>query len=207
MNRSKLENPIVFFENWAKIDKDEGMETGHADSVKFMFKKIFEKQRQTFNFLDVGCGNGWAVRKMSYEDMCNYSAGIDGSVSMIQKAKSKDKVSEYFCENLMNWTPNMKYDVVHSMEVFYYFNHPKEILSKIYDNWLCDNGFFIFGIDHYRENKLSLNWPEECGVFMKTHSINEWKEILLNVGFKNIDHWQVGQKDDWCGTLIFAANK
>ena len=40
-----------------------------------------------------------------------------------------------------------------------------------------------------------------------TMSINEWKNLLLNVGFKNIHNWQVGQKDDWAGTLVFYTEK
>ena len=70
--------------------------------------------------------------------------------------------------------------------------------------------FFLFIVCLYfckNENKSAINWPQECGVFMNTKSINEWNEILVNVGFKNIQYWQVGEKDNWAGTLVFFAEK
>lgn len=205
--KTELKNPVEFFGNWAEIGKDEGMEKGHANSVQFMIDKILENRSKSFTFLDAGCGNGWVVRKMKEVELCTYSAGIDGAKKMIEKAKSIDEISDYFCSDLLDWKINKSYDVIHSMEVFYYFENPEKIIKKIYDEWLKDNGTFIFGIDHYKENKSAINWPQECGVFMKTLSIEEWKEILFNAGFKNIEYWQVGQKDDWAGTLVFQAQK
>ena len=35
----------------------------------------------------------------------------------------------------------------------------------------------------------------------------EWVSIIDNVGFKNIEYWRVGEKDDWKGTLIISATK
>ena len=205
--KNKLKNPVEFFGNWAEIGKDEGMEKGHANSVQFMLNKIIETQNPPYSFIDAGCGNGWVVRKVQENHNCNFVSGIDGAKQMIEKAKSIDPKGNYFCENLINWNPNQKYGVVHSMEVFYYFENPEKIIQKIYDDWLKDNGILIFGIDHYEENKSAINWPEECGVFMNTMSIKKWKNLLLNVGFKNIQNWQVGQKDDWAGTLVFLAEK
>ena len=57
---------INTFNNWALVGKDEGMEKGHAPAVNQMLKIINAKTtilNQKFNFLDIGCGNGWVVRK------------------------------------------------------------------------------------------------------------------------------------------------
>ena len=50
------------FGEWARIGKDEGMEEGHASSVDEMLKFSLKERNlinQRFNFLDLGCGNGW----------------------------------------------------------------------------------------------------------------------------------------------------
>ena len=58
---------IDTFNKWAILDKDKGMERGHASSVSKMFD-IFSNEssiiNNPFNFLDLGCGNGWVVRKI-----------------------------------------------------------------------------------------------------------------------------------------------
>ena len=198
---------ISFFGKWAESGKDAGMEEHHSQSVNFMIDKISKSSKDNFSFIDAGCGNGWVVRKMKEHSRCKYSSGIDGAVQMVDKAKLIDPESDYFHSDLIEWNPNKKYDFVHSMEVFYYFRDVSKILEKIYKEWLCQDGKLIFGVDHYGENKPSLNWPEKCGVFMNTLSIEEWKKLLSSVGFKNIDYWQVGKKDDWVGTLIFYAEK
>ena len=93
------------------------------------------------------------------------------------------------------------------MEVFYYFKDPSVLLKKIHKDWLSEKGKLVFGIDHYLENKSSLDWPEKCGVFMNTLPISKWHDLISEAGFKNIRNWQVGKKKDWLGTLVFYAEK
>ena len=55
------------FGEWAETGKDIGMEKGHASAVEDMI--IFAIQERTnlernFSFLDLGCGNGWVVRRV-----------------------------------------------------------------------------------------------------------------------------------------------
>ena len=55
------------FSEWAQIGKDEGMEKGHASSVSEMLDFAFKEKTsigKKFSFLDLGCGNGWVVRKV-----------------------------------------------------------------------------------------------------------------------------------------------
>ena len=53
-----------------------------------------------FNFLDLGCGNGWVVKKFSNNNLCNLSVGVDGSKNMIKKAKNKDSKGKYYQSNI-----------------------------------------------------------------------------------------------------------
>ena len=81
---------INLFNKWAKLGKDEGMVVNHKHSVDYMLSLIpHEILCNPFSFLDVGCGNGWVVRKMSTLNQCTHTIGIDGAKSMIQKANQK----------------------------------------------------------------------------------------------------------------------
>ena len=200
-------SPIEIFSDWVDLGKDDGMEKNHSESVKTMLNIVL-KNLEDFTFIDAGCGNGWVVRMVSEMDSCFSAVGVDGSLKMIDKAKSLDNVSKYECAEISVWKPNQKKDVVHSMEVFYYFKDPLVVLKNIYDNWLNIDGKFIMGIDYYYENKTSHNWPEKTNVdTMTLLSTQEWKNIVSKAGFKNIESRRVGEKNEWKGTLIILATK
>ena len=82
------------FSNWALIGKDEGMERGHANSVKAMLELALPMVRDDFTAIDLGCGNGWVTRMLS-ELGATHSEGVDGAVEMINKAKSLDDAHKY----------------------------------------------------------------------------------------------------------------
>ena len=200
-------SPIEIFSDWVDLGKDDGMEKNHSESVKTMLNIVL-KNLEDFTFIDAGCGNGWVVRMVSEMDSCFSALGVDGSLKMIDKAKSLDNVSKYECAEISVWKPNQKKDIVHSMEVLYYFKDPLVVLKNIYDNWLNINGKFIMGIDFYYENKISHNWPEKTNVdTMTLLSTQEWKNIVSKAGFKNIESRRVGEKNEWKGTLIISATK
>ena len=201
---------IDIFDNWALKDKDKGMEKGHAPSVNAMFDIIYNRTKilnSNFNFLDLGCGNGWVVRKFSNNNLCNYSVGVDGSKNMIKKAKNKDSKGAYYQSNIESWNTDNQFDIVFSMETFYYLKNIDKVLKKIKSKYLNDNGFLIFGIDHYAENKPSLSWEKEIGIQTQTLSIKDWISKIKQANFKNIEYLQVGSDKDWEGTLIISAFK
>ncbi len=162
---------VDLFSSWAEMGKDEGMETGHAPSVEFMITKSIPKINGDFSAIDIGCGNGWLVRKLNTFDNCLQCTGIDGSESMIAKAKKIDSDGNYFCQKLPDWAPDEKVDLVISMEFLYYLKNPLKFLSELNKNWLNKNGILAIGIDHYLENTSSLSWSESLGVSMTTLSI------------------------------------
>jgi SAM-dependent methyltransferase len=199
--------PIEVFSDWVENGKDLGMESGHSKSVNNMVDYA-TKDQENFSFIDAGCGNGWVVRNISKSSKCSSAIGIDGSLKMITKAKKLGAFNNYVCEDLNSWVPKNKVDIVHSMEVFYYFERPDKLISYIYSNWLKDNGRLIIGIDFYFENTISHSWPDECGVsIMKLFTENEWIKFFNQAGFKNVTSWRFGKKRGWAGTLIITGIK
>ena len=149
-----MESPIKVFSNWVLSGKDEGMERNHSASVKNMIE-YSTKGIGNYSFIDAGCGNGWVIRGISSDPRCKQAIGIDGSAHMIEKAKKLDSKNQYYCKDLMKWSPDDKVNIVHSMEVFYYFENPDHLIKHFYSNWIKKGGRLIMGIDHYEENKPS----------------------------------------------------
>ena len=197
------------FNEWAQNGKDEGMKKNHFNSyryIKEIIKKEF-KNTKNISMADIGCGNGWATRDLLKESFITKAHGYDGALKMIEKAQSNIGGPSFFCTNLNNWKPDKKFDIIYSMEVIYYLKDPQNFIQQCYKKWINPGGLFIAGVDHYKENKPSLSWPEDLNVLMQTKSINDWRNILIHNNFSNCSVRQVNQKDDWSGTLIFWGRK
>ena len=198
---------ITTFDEWARLNKDEGMEKGHHASVAHMLDIIKKKYTKKFSLIDFGCGNGWVVRKFTNDSLCESAHGLDGAATMINKAIKADPEGIYFNEDITMWQPQQKYDVVFSMETLYYFESPGQIINKIYDDVLNENGMIIIGVDHYTENVPSLEWGEKFNLDITTLSIENWITLFESAGFNNIEYQQVEANNDWQGTLIITAYK
>ena len=199
------------FNTWAKNGKAELMEIEHGKNVsKFLRSIKFEKP---FVFLDVGCGNGWTVRKMAEEKNCKKAVGIDKSEKMIEQAnKNKTSSKERFIvTDIESMNPRMKFDFIFSMESLYYSDSIENALAKIY-RILKPEGQFFCGTDFYTENKATRRWAEVMKIQMHLHSKKEWKEMFKEVGFsvktKQIKDLQ--NKKKWkreLGTLFIVGTK
>jgi trans-aconitate methyltransferase len=198
--------PIDVFTEWAKDGRDERMARGHADSVNSMLDFALEDQVDPFTFIDAGCGNGWVVRMMGNHQLCKRATGVDGSEQMIKKAISFNSDNTYHCADLVNWRPESKADLIHSMEVFYYVKNPVGLIKHVTDNWLNPGGRLIMGIDYYTENKVSESWSEDCGISIMTRlSEAEWIDSFRRAGLTNVQSWREGAKEGWAGTLVVTG--
>ena len=193
------------FGEWAVKGKDKGMEKSHALPVGAMLDFILPK-KNNFTFLDLGCGNGWVVRKVAKNPLCIRAVGIDGAEKMISNAKSLSKDStEYILADIDTFQSVEKYDIIHSMEVLYYLDNPKEVIKKISEEWLKDNGRLIIGIDHYYENLESHSWQEKVGTRMLLLKEEEWLDMFKEAGFKQIECWRANKNSEWEGTLVITG--
>ena len=198
------------FNQWAQVGKDKGMEQNHAKSVEDMLSFALREKYsigKDFNFLDLGCGNGWVVKKIAKEQLCYESVGIDGADQMIKNAKKKDPVSEYILTDINSYQPKKKFDLIHSMEVLYYLSDPKRIIKNIYNSWMQINGRLIIGIDLYFENQESHTWEDRVGTEMKMFKESEWISFFELAGFREIKSWRSNKQKDWAGTLVVTGKK
>ena len=200
---------IKTFDDWALSRKDIKMEKGHTKSVDKMISIIKKKSEiinNKFSFLDLGCGNGWVVRKILKNNNCINAVGIDGSPNMIKIANEYQN-GNFHQERIENIKFNKKYDIIFSMETFYYLDDIQDVLTNIYKNGIRKNGMIIIGIDHYLENEPTLSWDTDYNLSTKTYGIKKWLSLFKLSGFKNTKHMIFGKNKDWHGTLIIFAVK
>ena len=171
------------FDSWAKAGRAEEMEGGHGVTVgKFLDSISFDKP---FSFLDIGCGNGWVVRKIAQLPKCKKAVGIDKSKNMIKIAMAK-KVSnkeEYACTSLESWRHAGKFDIIFSMESLYYSVPMEPALIKAF-KMLRTGGFFYCGTDFYSDNYLTKRWTKVMKIPMDLRSKAEWRKMFKEAGFK-----------------------
>ena len=202
-----LRSATDLFSEWADVGRDEGMERGHSASVEVMLKELLEGWNRPFRAMDIGCGNGWVVRRLSAHALCSHASGVDGAPSMIAKARTIDPDGDYIEAMLPEWTPGAPYDLVHTMECLYYLEDPLGFLQTLHDEWMLPGGRLVIGVDHYTENPASHDWGPSLNVHMALLSMDDWVSGLKEAGFTDITAMQVGAKEDWAGTLVLTANR
>ena len=199
-----MKTPIEVFSDWAISGKDEGMKENHFKPVMKMIE-LFENKYENPSIIDAGCGNGWAVREMKKNHLCVEALGVDGALGMIERAKKIDPNGNYIYYDLMAWEPATPVDIIHSMEVIYYFNDPKKIICHMKDKWLKPNGKLIMGLDFYKENSDCHDWPKQLDTRMTLLSINQWVELLKNCGLNDVMSYKTNITDSFEGTLVLYA--
>tara|TARA_Y100000996_G_C22557103_1_gene655860 strand:- start:139 stop:759 length:621 start_codon:yes stop_codon:yes gene_type:complete len=205
-----MQKPTEIFGKWAEEGKDVGMEKGHTKSVKDMLNFALQERiniGKNFSFLDLGCGNGWAARKVAKSTLCNDAVGLDGAEQMIINAKKTEGQVEYVHADINSYVPNKKFDLIHSMEVLYYLEDPAKKVKNFNNDWLEDQGRLIIGIDHYYENLDSHSWEEKVGTPMLMLKEAEWLDIFFESGLNDVKSWRSNPSKDWSGTLVLTGKK
>ena len=205
-----MREAIDVFGEWAETGKDKGMAEGHAVSVDEMISFALKERfhiGKNFSFLDLGCGNGWVVRNVTKNVLCERAVGVDGAKQMIANAKSAGGNAKYILTDINSFNSDEKYDVIHSMEVLYYLNDPSEIVQKISEFWLNEGGRLIVGIDLYYENTDSHSWQEKVGTPMLMLKESEWVKIFEIAGLREVDSWRSNVNGEWPGTLVLTGKK
>lgn len=199
------------FDEWASDGRDLQLERGHAYSVDAIIRTL--PLEKPFSFLDVGCGNGWVVRRMAAHPLCTRAAGIDKSPEMIRNAAARkaSPIEEYHAVSLEEWEAP-PFRIAFSMESLYYAESMPAAISKVY-SLLEPGGVFACGTDFYAENPDTAGWADAMDVPMHMHSESEWEAMFREAGFARTGISRIRKPGDpvgWKrdqGTLLVTATK
>lgn len=199
------------FDNiWEKIHStQEWGQYPNEDVIRFIARNYYNKKgggdnRKNIKILDFGCGAGANTWYLAREEFDVYA--FDGSESAVKKAQSKlenDNLHATFkvCDALYIDYDNEYFDCIIDSAVIYsnLLSNINKMYQKIYDMLKIGGKFFTTG--NFTLNVTGYNTGVEIekntfrdlkeGPLANRGTIHffsdiELKELLLNVGFKNI---------------------
>jgi ubiquinone/menaquinone biosynthesis C-methylase UbiE len=176
------------FNQWAAAGRGDEMEDHHSD-ITNQTLAIMDIQPAD-RILDLGCGTGWAARRMARIATSGEIVGLDVADEMLRRA---EQTSTEFKNIRYVWGSAEKipaadgaFTKVLSVESFYYYADQGKALDELRRVMASESKLFIL-INLYKDNHYSLRWVGELKVQVQALSENEYKALLAKHGFKNIE--------------------
>ena len=183
---SDVENIIrEEFDRWSDAGRAESMAKGHH-SMTMQCLSLWNLKDKVV--LDVGCGNGWAVREM-FSQGASVGIGVDLSPKMIAQAhQQKQYTEEYYVANAQTLPlPAEHVDIILSVESLYYYEKPQQALVEWFRVAKPQAQLGIV-IDLFWENDGSRQWVDALSIPVHLLSIAEYTKMLLNAGWVDVQH-------------------
>jgi len=197
--------PATVFDLWAATGRDEEFERSNQSCLIFLERHL-PWPSDPFDFLELGCANGWAIRWMSHNKKhATKLVGIDVSQGMIKKATQcyhHPPNAQFISSDLLDFIPESPFQVVYSMATLYYVVPMETIAPKI-KSWVRPGGIFIAGTDCRTENSKSSEWPKMLGVKMDIRDEKEWVKLFAeDFGLESVGQIVIPNQDQEVGTLF-----
>jgi ubiquinone/menaquinone biosynthesis C-methylase UbiE len=175
------------FNQWAAAGRGDEMEDHHSDitdqTIAFMDLKPDDR------VLDLGCGTGWASRRMARTVTSGEVVGIDVADEMLRRAELASagiwgiKNVRFVWGSAENIpVEDSHFTKVLSVESFYYYADQGRALDEL-RRVLAPGGSLFILINLYKDNPYSLRWVEELKVPVHARSDAEYVSLLEQHGF------------------------
>jgi ubiquinone/menaquinone biosynthesis C-methylase UbiE len=175
------------FNQWAAAGRGDEME-GHHSDITEQTLSLMDIQPGD-RILDLGCGTGWASRRMARLAQGGEVVGLDVADEMLRRA---EEASSAFRNVRYVWgsaeripESDNAFSKVLSVESFYYYSDQGKALDELRRVMVPGGKLFIL-INLYKDNHYSLRWMEELKVPVQALSEEEYKRLLANHGFKDV---------------------
>ena len=176
------------FNEWAAAGRGDEMEDHHSDITE---QTLALMDIQTGDrILDLGCGTGWASRRMARLAPNGEVVGLDLANEMLRRgeeASSAFKNVRYVWGSAENIPEaDNAFGKVLSVESFYYYADQGKALDELRRVMAPGAKLFIL-INLYKDNHYSLRWVAELKVPVQALSEAEYKALLEKHGLKNVE--------------------
>jgi ubiquinone/menaquinone biosynthesis C-methylase UbiE len=176
------------FNQWAAAGRGDEMEDHHSDITEQTLALMDIQPGD--RILDLGCGTGWASRRMARAAAAGEVVGLDVADEMLrraQEASSSWKNIRYIWGSAEKIPAADNYfGKVLSVESFYYYADQGKALDELHRVMAPGAKLFIL-INLYKDNHYSLRWATELKVPVQALSEAEYKVLLEKHGFKNVE--------------------
>ena len=176
------------FNQWAAAGRGDEMEDHHSD-ITDQTLALMDIQPSD-QILDLGCGTGWASRRMARVAKTGEVVGLDVADEMLHRA---EEASSDFKNIRYVWgsaekipSPNGYFSKVLSVESFYYYADQSRALNELY-RVMAEGGKLFILINLYKDNHYSLRWVGELKVPVQALSEAEYLALLAKHGFSNLE--------------------
>ena len=174
------------FDRWSDAGRAESMARGHHSMTIQCLNQWDLSTIETA--LDIGCGNGWAVREMCVRG-AKKGVGVDISPKMIEREREQAQYNEeYHTASAQNLPfPDNHVDLILSVESLYYYEDPSIALQEWFRVAKTGSKLGIL-IDLFQENEGSHAWVEALSIPVHLLSISEYTNLLKKAGWSNPEH-------------------
>ena len=179
------ENMQQEFNQWAAAGRGDEMESHHSDITNQTLELM--KIQPGDRILDLGCGTGWASRRMARIASNGEVVGLDVADEMLRRAEQASagmKNVRYVWGSAEKIpAPDSYFNKILSVESFYYYDDQRKALDELFRVMAPGGQLFIL-INLYKDNPYSLRWLGELKVPVQAHSEAEYIAMLQKRGFK-----------------------
>jgi len=176
------------FNQWAAAGRGDEMESHHSDITEQTLALMDIQPGD--RILDLGCGTGWASRRMARIATAGEVVGLDVADEMLRRAEHS---SSAFRNVRYAWgsaemipEADNAFNKVLSVESFYYYADQGKALDELRRVMAPGAKLFIL-INLYKDNQYSLRWVTELKVPVQALSEAEYKALLQEHGFKKVE--------------------
>jgi ubiquinone/menaquinone biosynthesis C-methylase UbiE len=175
------------FNQWAAAGRGDEMEDHHSDITEQTLALMDLKPDD--RVLDLGCGTGWASRRIARVVTGGEVVGLDVADEMLRRAEQASAGIEnvrYVWGSAESIPAADNYfSKVLSVESFYYYADQGRALAEL-RRVLQPGGKLFILINLYKDNHYSLRWVKELKVPVQALSEAEYLELLRKHGLKDV---------------------
>ncbi len=173
------------FDRWAQSGRHLAMERGHG---RFTERALAGwTLGSEHSVLDVGCGNGWAVRRMLALG-AGQGTGVDISEEMIAQATPPGRYLQAPADRLP--FPDASFSHILSVEALYYTADPESVLRE-WRRVAKPGGRLLLLVDLYRENPCWRVWQPLLTIPVHVLGEHEWAATLERSGWQVTDRRRI----------------
>lgn len=176
------------FNQWAQAGRGDEMEDHHSDITEQTIALM--NLQPDDRVLDLGCGTGWASRRLARIVTAGEIVGIDVADEMLRRAAT---ASAGISNVRYVWGSAEKipaedgfFTKVLSVESFYYYANQGKALDEL-QRVMAPGGQLFILINLYKDNHYSLRWATELKVPVQALSEAEYIALLQQHGFEQVE--------------------